>query len=709
VQGQPRLLDVEGHRITVYPNILAYPNPGHHQTEFSAAVDPRNRDRLLVGSNSASTDIRIGSQGWYLTLDGGASWTGGDTLPNHVDLSYFMSDPAVAIDLDGYLFFNAIRFRADADLFTIRSTDGGKSWTEAIVPDASAGEDKNHLVIDNSLASPFVNNIYTAYTDFGGRAPWPLEFSRSIDRGLTFSEPIQINDTVGSLFGQGVNLATDADGVLFAAWSAYFKFPPDSTQIGFTRSTDGGVTWDSAKAIGWVRDLRGFLSKGAFEVRLNSYPVMAVDLGNGPRRGWLYMVYAEKSPVRPDVYFMRSTDQGTTWSEPARVNQDTGGNDQWLPWLAVDPATGGLFVLYFDSRRFPANDSAEAWVSMSFDGGETFRDVKVSDDAFQPAAIDGLANGYMGDYLGIAAKDGMVWPAWNDDRTGVHQLYTSRMEVVDLGGPPRLEVEPSTLGFDTVFIGFPRSLSAEIRNAAFPDTLVIDSIVSADSLFRVTGAPSLLAGGQHSSLDVEFDPVAVGAVASNLVMYSNDPDQSQIVVPLVGVARLAPEAVIPSDPLALSIRQNQTDSIPLLIGNLGPGELVWRGWVSGFFPGIEFSPDSGVVPAADSALPYLVIHGQVLPDGILDYLVSVFTNDPRSQRTDLSVRLDVRGVRPGDVNADFIINASDIVQLVSFIFKQGPEPAPDTGDPNCDDSITVLDIMFLVRYVFQSGPAPDCP
>jgi hypothetical protein len=155
---------------------------------------------------------------------------------------------------------------------------------------------------------------------------------------------------------------------------------------------------------------------------------------------------------------------------------------------------------------------------MSFDGGESFRDVKVSDAAFQPAAIDGLANGYMGDYLGIAAKDGVVWPAWNDDRTGVHQLYTSRMEVVDSGGPPQLQVEPLTLGFDTVFIGFPRTQHLEIRNVAFPDTLKIDSIVTGDGVFRAEGAPSFLAGGQHASLDVVFDPVTVGTVTSTLVL-----------------------------------------------------------------------------------------------------------------------------------------------------------------------------------------------
>ena len=90
-----------------------------------------------------------------------------------------------------------------------------------------------------------------------------------------------------------------------------------------------------------------------------------------------------------------------------------------------------LFVAYYDSCNFTANDSAQVYVSVSSDGGETFRDLLVSEVPFKPAqvtaSIQGPA-GYMGGYIGITALHGVVWPCWNDNRTGVHQAYTSRID-----------------------------------------------------------------------------------------------------------------------------------------------------------------------------------------------------------------------------------------------------------------------------------------
>ena len=129
-----------------------HPDSGTSQSELSIAVHPENPDLVLAGSNAASLDIEVGSQGWYLTTDGGATWGGGDTLPTHVDLLRYMTDPAVAIDLDGNLFFCAIEFADDADLFIARSTDLGATWSKAIVPNATIAEDKSHLAVDVSAA-----------------------------------------------------------------------------------------------------------------------------------------------------------------------------------------------------------------------------------------------------------------------------------------------------------------------------------------------------------------------------------------------------------------------------------------------------------------------------------------------------------------------------------------------------------------------------
>jgi hypothetical protein len=62
----------------------------------------------------------------------------------------------------------------------------------------------------------------------------------------------------------------------------------------------------------------------------------------------------------------------------------------------------------------------------------------------------------------------------------------------------------------------------------------------------------------------------------------------------------------------------------------------------------------------------------------------------------------------GDVNADGVYTAADIVYTVSYVFKSGspPLPIPEAGDVNCDGSVTSQDIIYLVGHIFKSQPPP---
>jgi len=63
--------------------------------------------------------------------------------------------------------------------------------------------------------------------------------------------------------------------------------------------------------------------------------------------------------------------------------------------------------------------------------------------------------------------------------------------------------------------------------------------------------------------------------------------------------------------------------------------------------------------------------------------------------------------KEGDVNGDGKINTNDVIFLVNFIFKNGPEPVPPpAGDINADCVTTVSDIVYLVNYLFKNGSAP---
>lgn len=62
----------------------------------------------------------------------------------------------------------------------------------------------------------------------------------------------------------------------------------------------------------------------------------------------------------------------------------------------------------------------------------------------------------------------------------------------------------------------------------------------------------------------------------------------------------------------------------------------------------------------------------------------------------------------GDVDVNGGLTASDIIYLVNYTFKGGPDPQPipQAGDVNCDGSNTSSDIIYMVNHVFKSGPAP---
>jgi hypothetical protein len=61
----------------------------------------------------------------------------------------------------------------------------------------------------------------------------------------------------------------------------------------------------------------------------------------------------------------------------------------------------------------------------------------------------------------------------------------------------------------------------------------------------------------------------------------------------------------------------------------------------------------------------------------------------------------------GDPNSDNIVNISDVVYLIQYIFAGGPAPSPlQSGDVNCDTMVNISDAVYLIQFIFSGGPAP---
>jgi hypothetical protein len=415
------------------------------QSENSVFVNPNDIQNILNSNNSGSNPgFSVYGANNRQSFDGGINWEGEIQGVNGSN----SGDPAVAVGNNGWYYVGYIHDNSGQGVSY--SADQGETWTNvqvATAPGFSGLLDKNHLWIDNSLSSPYEGHLYDAWTVFDDGINYgEIGFSRSVDGGISWSEQMLLSTDINAgSHNQGVNISTGPNGEVYCVWTIYEEWPSDETAMAMARSFDGGETWDPAFRI--IENIRGIRStETSKNMRVNSFPVMTVDISGGPNDGTLYMVWSNigipgiNEDGNIDVYMIKSSDHGDSWSEPIKVNQDPAGQgkEHYFPWIASDPESGILSVIFYDDRNV-STFQCEVFCANSYDGGETWEDFKVSDVSFTPSPVPGLADGYMGDYLGITSRGGMVYPVWSDNRTGTLMSYVSPYLVNTLPRPTGLE------------------------------------------------------------------------------------------------------------------------------------------------------------------------------------------------------------------------------------------------------------------------------
>ncbi len=407
------------------------------QSENSVFVDPFDESIVLNSNNSTDWDgstvaNAFGADGFSSTNDG-VTWEGSTSGAGQLNAG----DPTTAIGLNGWWYVGDISNNWGQGIAW--SANQGASWTYVQVASVSQGGgpdilDKNHLWIDTRSSSPYEGYLYDSWMNGVNSSVnhYNIEISRSTDHGLTWSSPLNISSAVSAGdHNQGVNINAGPNGEVYTVWSIYDSWPADENAIGFAKSVDGGATFIPATRI--LNNIKGVRISGTSKnMRVNSFPSMTVDNSNGTYQGNIYVVWPNhgipgiNTGSNIDVYLIRSSDGGNTWSAPIRVNQDPSGagKQHFSPWITCDPGDGTLAVIYYDDRNV-STTQCETWVSYSYDAGETWQDVKVSDVAFTPSPISGLAGGYFGDYLGITSRNLKVYPVWTDNRSGKALSYAS--------------------------------------------------------------------------------------------------------------------------------------------------------------------------------------------------------------------------------------------------------------------------------------------
>jgi len=399
--AEPEILDT----IVVSPGI-----------EPSLALNQTNPQQLFLTAHFTSNVPPFNRMKWAFSTNGGTHWAVQEGV---VGISDALSHSLTAFSLTGRAYF--VVLGSPGAIFVVSTTNLGATWSAPSNADPlnSTADDTPSFATD--LSGVYPNNAYAAWTDFGVSAN-PIQFTRSTDNGSTWSARTTL--AIGSSRGQGAHIATGPAGEVYVVWAHYGVGSVESA-IGFAKSTDGGATFGPPRIAFAISGIR--VSNGGVpdfnSTRVNSFPSIALDRSTGVRRGWIYVVYADRNTGDADIYMRRSTNGGTTWSDSIRVNGEPVGNgkQQWFPSIAVDPVYGDINISYLnmDTTGF----LTARYFARSTDGGNSWQQFRVSKSRFTPTQ----ASGTLGYADQTAAYGRKAWTVWCDSLTThiARVLYSS--------------------------------------------------------------------------------------------------------------------------------------------------------------------------------------------------------------------------------------------------------------------------------------------
>lgn len=414
------------HSLAQFTNIkLAEETAGvYPPVEPSIAINLKDPNNIVAG---VVLDRAI------YTKDGGKTWA--ESILKSPYGVY--GDPALVSDAKGEIYFFHLadpssKGRGDEAwldrIVCQKSSDGGATWTSGSSIGNNPPKDQDKPWPAVNLRKQYLYVTWTQFDKYGEKDPnchSNILFSMSTSAGKKWSDPIQINQNPGDCLDgdnttEGAVPAIAADGKIFVTWAS-------QGNIFLDRSYDEGETWlhndlpIAEQAGGWSMDIPGL-------GRSNGMPVLMIDNSTSRFHGALYVVWADQRSGTDDtdIWLIRSTNRGDNWTPPLRVNKDGGGKHQFLPWMAVDQATGNIYIVYYDRRNYD-DLQTDVYLAYSVDGGNEFKEVKISESPFVPTDSK-----FFGDYTNIAAHKGVITPIWTRMDNGKTSVWTAVIKEADL-------------------------------------------------------------------------------------------------------------------------------------------------------------------------------------------------------------------------------------------------------------------------------------
>jgi hypothetical protein len=384
------------------------------QVETTIAISTADNNAIVVGHNDGTPhNGSTRNCGYGYTSDGGATWKHsflkGITTGNGGSYERG-ADPELAYSVEHDTFhFVCLGWDSDDSNSAVEyasSSDGGATWSTPVAVGSSSSADtfvdKPAMAIDNSSTGTLHGRIYVAWTK--NSASHAKSIKVSYLNGTVWSTPVVVSGSYYGDYGPAVAVG-GTDGAVYVAWCYAFGSPctdENLSEIVFSKSTDGGVTWSAPRIITVFTGPPDPLPGNSFE--MHDFPSLSIN----PINGIVHLVYTNWNGSNADVMYTESSDGGQSWTTPKSVRGKT-AEDQFFPWIATTPAGTTLQVCYYD-EAWNSSNLLDVSCSKSTDGINFNNAVRVTTASSSPGT-------WAGDYIqNVVANGGGYRVAWADFR-----------------------------------------------------------------------------------------------------------------------------------------------------------------------------------------------------------------------------------------------------------------------------------------------------
>jgi hypothetical protein len=262
------------------------------------------------------------------------------------------------------------------EIYHKHSTDNGNTWgTDTRLSNNTSASDFPSVSVSGSIVHVVWRDNRDGYDD--------IYYKRSTDNGSNWGSETQLTNSPAQSDGPSVSASGSFVHV------AFHKFlGSGNVKIYYKRSTDNGASWEA-------------------DVQLTNSSGTSYEPSISVSGSVVHLVWRDDRDGNFEIYYKRSTDNGTNWSTDTRLTNASG--DSWYPSVSV--SNSFIHTVWQENR----DGNFEIYYKRSTDSGTSWE-----------AETRLTSNDYFSWYPSVASSGSGVHVVWQDIRDGNWEIYYKR-------------------------------------------------------------------------------------------------------------------------------------------------------------------------------------------------------------------------------------------------------------------------------------------